>query len=105
MVAVDLALDAPYQIAGVVALSGFVMCVEDWARKLQGKKGLRVLQLHGLQDNTIPFYTANWLCDLLKTNGAKVMFIPHSGGHEFGPPHVFSSLLSFVTSLVTTAPK
>ena len=47
MVAVDVALDAPYQIAGVVALSGFVMCVEDWARKLQCKRGLRVLQLHG----------------------------------------------------------
>ena len=56
MVAVDLALDAPYQIAGVVALSGFVMCVEDWARKLQSKKGLRVLQLHGLEDRTIPYY-------------------------------------------------
>ena len=41
---------------------------------------------------------------LWKTNGARVMFIPHSGGHEFGPPHVFSSLLSFLTSLVPSAP-
>ena len=61
-----MALDAPYQIAGVVALSGFVMCVEDWARKLQSKKGLRVLQLHGLEDRTIPYYTAPWLRDLLQ---------------------------------------
>ena len=39
MVAVDLVLDAPEPCAGVVALSGFVMCVEDWARKLQSEKG------------------------------------------------------------------
>ena len=49
MVAVDLALDAPEPCAGVVALSGFVMCVEDRARKLQSKKGLRVKK-HGLED-------------------------------------------------------
>ena len=78
MVAVDVALDAPEPCAGVVALSGFVMCVEDWARKLQSKKGLRVLQLHGLEDRTIPYYTAPWLRDLLQTNGARVTFLPRA---------------------------
>jgi len=105
MVALDVALHLDETCAGVVVLSGFVMAVERWAERLASRhRGIRVLQLHGLQDNTIPFYTANWLCDLLKTNGARVMFIPHSGGHEFGPPHVFSSLLSFLTSLVPSAP-
>ena len=98
MVAVDLALDAPEPCAGVVALSGFVMCVEDWARKLQGKKGLRVLQLHGLEDRTIPYYTAPWLRDLLQTNGAQVTFLPHACGHECGPASA-SAILAFLAGL------
>lgn len=101
MVALDVALDAEDTVAGVVLISGFVMAVEAWANKLRTKHaGLKVLQLHGLQDNIIPFYTAAWLRDLLKTNGARAIFIPHSAGHEFGPSHVFSSLLSFLTGLV-----
>ncbi|KAJ8610963.1 hypothetical protein CTAYLR_010168 [Chrysophaeum taylorii] len=100
MAALDVALDADMTVAGVVVISGFVMSVERWADRLRNKhKGLRVLQLHGLQDKIIPFYTASWLSDLLKSNGANSMFIPHSAGHEFGPPHVFSSLLSFLSSL------
>ena len=121
MVAVDLALDASEQYAGVVALSGFVMCVEDWARKLQSKKGLRVLQLHGprpgvslfasrrrrggrdatdagLEDRTIPYYTAPWLRDLLQTNGAQVTFLPHAAGHECGPASA-SAILAFLAGL------
>jgi len=98
MVAVDLALDASEQYAGVVALSGFVMCVEDWARKLQSKKGLRVLQLHGLEDRTIPYYTAPWLRDLLQTNGARVTFLPQACGHECGPASA-SAVLAFLAGL------
>ena len=101
IVALDDALNAEGTVTGVVLISGFVMAVEAWANKLRTKHtGLKVLQLHGLQDNIIPFYTAAWLRDLLKTNGAKAIFIPHSAGHEFGPAHVFSSLLSFLTGLV-----
>ena len=53
-----------------------------------------------LQDRTIPFYTAAWLRELLTTNGARVVFLPHSGGHEFGPPHVLAALLSFLASMM-----
>jgi phospholipase/carboxylesterase len=97
MVAVDVALDAPETCAGVVALSGFVMCVEDWARKCQRHQGLRVLQLHGLEDRTIPYYTAPWLRDLLATNGASVTFLPHAGGHESGPTN---PILGFIAGLL-----
>lgn len=100
MVALDAALDAEESVAGVVLISGFVMSVETWAKRLaHPHRGIKVLQLHGVQDSIIPFYTASWLRDLLKANGATSMFIPHSGGHEFGPPHVFSSILSFLASL------
>lgn len=59
MVALDAALDANDSFAGVVLISGFVMAVERWANRLRDPHhGLRVLQLHGLQDNIIPFYTA-----------------------------------------------
>jgi len=104
MVALDVALDSDEPLAGVVLISSFLMSIETWAQRLRTvHHGLRCLQLHGLQDSIVPFYTAPWLCDLLKSNGARTIFIPHSGGHEMGPPHVFASLLSFLTSLTSSA--
>ena len=66
-------------------------------RRGLGAQALRFLQLHGLEDRTIPYYTAPWLRDLLATNGASVTFLPHAGGHESGPTN---HILGFIAGLL-----
>jgi len=86
MLALDTALvhlDLP--VSGVILIGGFLMDVEFWAKQLRQRRDLRVLQIHGLNDNTVPFAAAQWLNELLVKSGARVQFIPHSGGHDIGP--------------------
>ena len=58
--------------------------VEQWTARLAVHKGLRVLLTHGMQDATLPFQCSGWTHELLKANGAKVTYVPFSGGHELG---------------------
>ena len=52
----------------------------------------------GLEDRTIPYYTAPWLRDLLQTNGARVTFLPQACSHECGPASA-SAILAFLAGL------
>ena len=58
--------------------------VEQWTARLAVHKGLRVLLTHGMQDSTLPFQCSGWTHELLKANGAKITYVPFSGGHELG---------------------
>lgn len=100
MLALDSALGVDKPIAGAVLISGFMIDIELWAKKLSTtQKGIKVMQTHGLNDQLIPFATARWLHELLSKNHASVHWIPHSGGHDMGPPHVLLNIANFILSI------
>lgn len=100
MLALDATLASDERLAAVIAVSGFLFAVEEWARRLARRhRGLRVLQIHGMADPMVPFYTAHWMRELLEKNGARVTLLPHAGGHSFGPPQMVVSCASFLSSV------
>ena len=100
MLALDATLASDERLAAVIAVSGFLFAVEEWARRLARRhRGLRVLQIHGMADPMVPFYTAHWMRELLEKNGARVTLLPHAGGHSFGPPQMIVSCASFLSSV------
>ena len=102
MTAMDLALAVPSaegRVGGVVMLSGGPIVVDQWHAALQQPhmKGLRVLQTHGLNDQTLPFPVSQWAKQVLETR-ANHNFVQHSGGHELGGMSVIGAIRDFVSA-------
>jgi phospholipase/carboxylesterase len=55
MISMEVALSQPDDIAGLILWSGAVLDEPGWTRKLQGLKGKRYVQSHGMSDSVIGF--------------------------------------------------
>ncbi len=82
MLTTDVALRLEEAPAGLAVFSGALICEAEWKRRAPVRKGLRVLQSHGRQDPTLPFFGAEALRDTLTDAGLAVEFLTFNGGHE-----------------------
>jgi len=100
--ALDTALNCPAgdSVAGVLFMNGAPIVVDEWAARLKGHQGLRVLQTGGQMDMTLPLTASHWVKDLLDKNGAKAELKVHMGGHEIGPADVVKTIAAFVRSML-----
>lgn len=105
--ALDIAITRPQgeDVAGVLAMNGAPICVEEWAKGLAVHPGLRVYLSAGQQDTTLPSEAMGWVKQLLDANGAKAEFRIHSGGHEVGPPDAVRGIAAFVRQIYEVAVK
>lgn len=81
MLTTDISLRLPVSPAGLLIYSGTLLCENDWRALVAGRKGLRVLQTHGMQDPILPFAAAEMLYDLLNSAGLDITFQPFAGPH------------------------
>lgn len=100
MLATDVALRLEEAPAFLSIFSGTLLTEDQWARRAQGRAGLRVLQSHGRQDPLLPFAAAERLRDLLSEAGLVVDFIPFFGGHTI-PQEALMKLMDEIEGALT----
>jgi phospholipase/carboxylesterase len=89
------ALRSRRPLAGLVVMSGVMLCRPEWLRLLLARAGLPVFQSHGLQDPMLPVVLATELRDAMKAAGLAVDWVEFSGGHEI-PPQVVAGASAFL---------
>ena len=94
MLSCDVALRGARPLAGLVLLAQ-----RDWEPLMPKRKGLKVLQSHGMQDPLLPFGQAERLRDLLTGAGMVVDWIGFRGGHEI-PEAVLHRLGTFLRTVL-----
>jgi phospholipase/carboxylesterase len=99
MLSCDVALRGARPLAGLVLLSGTLVAQRDWEPLMPKRKGLKVLQSHGMQDPLLPFGQAERLRDLLTGAGMVVDWIGFRGGHEI-PEAVLHRLGTFLRTVL-----
>lgn len=71
--------------AGILALSGFVPTVEGLELDLDGREGLRVAIVHGVNDPVIEVEWGRAARDALSSAGAEVTYLESPAGHTLDP--------------------
>jgi phospholipase/carboxylesterase len=99
MLATDVTLRLEEAPAGLAALSGTLLCEEEWRPRAGKRAGLPVLQSHGRVDPVLPYQAAEWLRDLLTESGMDVNFIPFNGAHTI-PGESMHALASLIERLM-----
>ncbi|MBD90299.1 MAG: phospholipase [Deltaproteobacteria bacterium] len=100
MLATDVTLRLEEAPAGLAALSGTLLCEEEWLPRAAKRAGLPVLQSHGRIDPILPYQAAEWLRELLEESGLDVEFIPFDGAHTI-PGESMIALASLIERLAT----
>jgi phospholipase/carboxylesterase len=96
MLACDVALHSDTPLAGLVLLSTTLLNQAEWQPLMAARKGLSVLQTHGLHDPLLPLAQARALRDLLRAAGVPVRWLEFQGAHELPEP-VLRELSAFIT--------
>lgn len=99
MLACDLALRTDRPLAGLVLLSGTLLCRDQWQPLMAARSALPILQTHGLSDPLLPYAAARELRELWRAAGASVEWVEFPGGHEL-PDSVLDALAAFVRTHV-----
>lgn len=99
MISTDVVLRHGLHPAELVLFSGTLLCSDDWGAFAERHTGCPVLQSHGLQDSLLPFAPAEWLRDLLSSNGFDVNFVPFNGDHTI-PMEVLNAFVVGLEKLV-----
>lgn len=87
MVTTEVALHSETAFAGLVALSGTLLCRARWEQAAAAHAaGLHVFQSHGRHDPILPYAGAENLRAVLTAAGASVDFRPFAGQHEIPYP-------------------
>lgn len=86
MVALEVALRASEQPAGVTLFSGTLVNEPALTESANKKRGLRFFQSHGIQDPVLPFALAEKLDTTLNQAGMDGMLFSFRGGHEIPVP-------------------
>lgn len=86
MLATDVALNAGFTPAGLVAFSGTMLSERLWTSRAPERAGMRVLLSHGRRDPLLSFDSAERLSSMLSAAGARVRFVPFDGVHEIPMP-------------------
>lgn len=95
MLATDTVLRSDRLFAGLIVLSGALICEMDWSALASSRAGLPVFQSHGQVDPILPFPAAERLRDTLTAGGLSVEFRSFPGGHGI-PGEVLRALGSFI---------
>ena len=99
MLACDVALRARRPLAGIVLMSGVMLCRSEWLRLLPERRGLRAFQSHGTQDPLLPFVLARELHDAMVAAGVDAEWVEFAGGHEI-PPEVVAGAAAFLARVL-----
>jgi phospholipase/carboxylesterase len=99
MLATDVTLRLEEAPAGLAALSGTLLCEEEWRPRAAKRAGLPVLQSHGRADPVLPYQAAEWLRELLTESGMEVNFIPFDGAHTI-PGESMHALAELIEQLM-----
>jgi phospholipase/carboxylesterase len=100
MLACDVALRTRRPLAGLVMMSGVLICRPEWLRLLPERRGLPVFQSHGTQDPLLPFALASELRDSMVAAGLAVDWVAFPGGHEI-PPQVIAGSSAFLARVLS----
>ncbi|MCC6216839.1 MAG: hypothetical protein IT376_18415 [Polyangiaceae bacterium] len=84
MLSCDVALRSARPLAGLVLMSGTIICAPEWAARYPLRRGLKTLLSHGREDPMLPFSAAEELRDQLTEAGIDVRWVPFRGGHGIG---------------------
>lgn len=98
MLSLDVALRTERTLAGLVLLSGSLICASEWRPLMPKRRGMNVLQSHGSSDPILLFPIAEALRDLLREAGLEVDWVPFKGGHTIGL-EVMDRLARFLTKI------
>lgn len=82
MLAMDVALHDRRPLAGLIIMSGTFVDEASWMPLMADRRGLRVFQSHGRQDDVLRFGPAEELSQRLMANGIDVRFFPFEGRHQ-----------------------
>ncbi len=93
--ATELALTAPVKPAGLVIMSGTVICESRWRKLSSTARGIPFFQCHGKNDPLLGYQFAEKLFSLLQSAGLHGEFMPFSGGHEI-PPKAIEKIAKFI---------
>jgi phospholipase/carboxylesterase len=85
MLAMDVALRTKYALSGLIVLSGSLVAATEWLPLMPSRRGLPVVQSHGMEDPLLPFSLAEALRDAMTEAGLAVKWIPFHGGHGVPP--------------------
>jgi len=99
MVSCDAMLHTDRPYAGLVQLSGNVLAQSIWGPLMPKRKGLRVFQSHGTEDEILPYVGAERLRDALTKSGLAVEWHHFRGGHEI-PESVVRQLGVFLKKVL-----
>ncbi len=86
MLTCDLALRETRALAGLVQLSGTMICEAEWLPLMSRRSGLPVFQSHAPDDPVLPYELAERLQEALRTGGMAAEFVRFRGGHGIGGP-------------------
>jgi len=86
MVATEVALTLPLNVAGLLLFSNTLLHADIWRRLAQGHAGLPFMQSHGLYDPLLGIEMARKLRDLLKEAGLVGELHEFAGQHELPMP-------------------
>jgi phospholipase/carboxylesterase len=95
MLSCDVALRSRRPLAGLLLMSGVLLCRPEWLRLMPARRGLPVFQSHGLQDPLLPFALARELRDAMVAAELEVDWLEFAGGHEI-PPQVLAGASEFM---------
>lgn len=82
MLALDFALHDARPLAGLVLLSGSYVDRAAWRPLMASRRGTRVYQSHGREDDVLDYGPAEELSHALRDAGLDVRFRPFEGRHE-----------------------
>lgn len=97
MVATDVALHLPVNVAGLVILSGTLLNADLWRHLATQRAGLRFFQSHGTHDPLLGVEMARRLHTLLNEAGVAGELVAFRGAHEI-PHEVLAGVQSFLAS-------
>ena len=95
MLACDTALRERRAFAGLIVLSGALLCEDEWSALYPHVAGVPIFQSHGTDDDVLPYALAERLRAGLVSAGAAVTFVSFSGGHGL-PSEVTDGLSRFL---------
>ncbi len=95
MITCDLAMRTAKDFAGLLAMSGTLICKKEWELGAIQHSKMKVFMSHGKGDPVLPFKGAERLLSLFQKAGISVDWVPFSGTHEI-PPMVLQRLQSFL---------
>lgn len=85
MLTTDYALRSGERPAGLIILSGTLICEHEWRPLASSLAGLEFFQTHGTEDPILPYANARRLEELLRAGGMTGEFLSFPGGHAIPP--------------------